>query len=79
MINNLNQSSFIPPFITFGTYEKANDMNAVAQSECYDYTTQKTIIPMFCGSDKKITKSAKNIGSFLFPKYKNETDDAKEK
>ena len=45
----------------------------------YDYNSQKTIYPFFCGSDKKVTKSAKNVGSFLFPKYKNEVDDAKEK
>jgi hypothetical protein len=69
----------VPPFIAFGTYEKADMSSYSNATECYDYSSQKTIIPMFCGSDKKCTKSAKNVGSFLFPKYKNETDDAKEK
>ena len=79
MTNDLNQRTFTPPFITFGTFERTNEMNTASPRECYDYTTQKTVITIFCGSDKKITKSAKNVGSFLFPKWKNETDDAKEK
>ena len=79
MRNNLNQSPYVPPFIAFGTFEKANEKNTVSCSESYDYTTQKTIIPMFCGSEKKVTKSARNVGSFWDPKWKNETDDAKEK
>ena len=78
-MNNVKEMAIVPPFIAFGTFEQSNMVNTVAECESYDYATQKTVIPMFCGSDKKITKSAKNIGSFLFPKYKNETDDAKEK
>jgi hypothetical protein len=45
----------------------------------YNYNSQKTIYPFFCGSDKKVTRSAKNVGSWLSPKYKNKVDDAKEK
>lgn len=78
--NNIRGKSNFPPFIAFGTFEKNNNTNNnTLATEYFDYSTQKTIIPLFCGSDKKITRSAKNIGSFLFPKYKNETDDAKEK
>lgn len=77
-MRNYTNNSCLPPFIAFGTYEKA-DLSSTNVTEAYDYSSQKTIIPMFCGSDKKCTKSAKNVGSFLFPKYKNETDDAKEK
>ena len=75
-INNNN----IPPFIAFGKFEELNDFNSSKiEVNYYDYNSQKTIYPFFCGSDKKVTKSAKNVGSFLFPKYKNSTDDAKEK
>lgn len=76
MTNSLNG---VPPFIAFGTFEKTCDMLSYPDTGHYDYTTQKSIIPMFCGSDKKITKSAKNVGSWVLPKYKNVTDDAKEK
>ena len=78
-MKNFNEVAIVPPFVTFGTFEQTVVKEDGLTTECYDYASQKTIIPMFCGSDKKITKSAKNIGSFLFPKYKNETDDAKEK
>lgn len=79
MNNTINRKACIPPFIAFGTIEKACDLHSIFEAGHYDYATQKNIIPMFCGSDKKITKSAKNIGSFWFPEYKNVTDDAKEK
>lgn len=76
-MNNLRFSgNNIPPIVAFGSIEATNFSSV---QEHYDYESQMSIVPMFCGSDKKITKSAKNIGSFLFPKYKNETDDAKEK
>jgi hypothetical protein len=77
---NINSNNQLPPFIAFGAFEESKEMTT-AQNETsyYDYNTQKTIYPFFCGSNKKVTKSAKNVGSFLFPKYKNETDDAKEK
>lgn len=77
---NLNSNNQLPPFIAFGAFEESKEMTST-QNEIsyYDYNSQKTIYPFFCGSDKKVTMSAKNIGSFLFPKYKNEVDDAKEK
>jgi hypothetical protein len=77
---NLNSNNQLPPFIAFGAFEESKEMIST-QNEIsyYDYNSQKTIYPFFCGSDKKVTKSAKNVGSFLFPKYKNEVDDAKEK
>ncbi|MBN1251193.1 MAG: hypothetical protein JXA16_03590 [Bacteroidales bacterium] len=77
---NLNINNQLPPFIAFGAFEESKEMTST-QNEIsyYDYNSQKTIYPFFCGSDKKVTKSAKNVGSFLFPKYKNEVDDAKEK
>lgn len=77
---NLNSNNQLPPFIEFGAFEESKEMTST-QNEIsyYDYNSQKTIYPFFCGSDKKVTKSAKNVGSFLFPKYKNEIDDAKEK
>jgi hypothetical protein len=77
---NLNSNNQLPPFIAFGAFEESKEMTSI-QNEIsyYDYNSQKTIYPFFCGSNKKVTKSAKNVGSFLFPKYKNEVDDAKEK
>jgi hypothetical protein len=77
---NLNSNNQLPPFIAFGAFEESKEMTST-QNEIsyYDYNSQKTIYPFFCGSNKKVTKSAKNVGSFLFPKYKNEVDDAKEK
>ena len=79
MNNLVNRNSFVPPFIAFGTFEKADNSKDIYEVDYYDIFSQKTIIPFFCGSDKKITKSAKNVGSFIFPKYSNVTDDAKEK
>jgi hypothetical protein len=67
----------IPPFILFGAIE-ANPETSPAISY-YDPISQKSIYPYGMGSDKKVTKSAKNVGSLLFPKYKNTNDDAKEK
>lgn len=77
---NLNSNNQLPPFIAFGAFEESKEMTST-QNEIsyYDYNSQKTIYPFFCGSDKKVTKSAKNIGSWISPKYKNEIDDAKEK
>lgn len=71
--NNKN----LPPFIKFSAIEKI-DENEIGRT-IYDPISQKSIFPYGMGSQKKITKSAKNVGSFLFPKYKNSTDDAKEK
>lgn len=82
MNNNikLSNSNELPPFIAFGAFEEAKDSSSVENEvSYYDYDTQKTIYPFFCGSDKKISKSAKNVGNFVFPKYKNVTDDAAEK
>jgi hypothetical protein len=80
MKKNVIGENPLPPFIAFGAFvpSKTNS-NAINEINYYDYSSQKTIYPFFCGSDKKVTKSAKNIGSILFPKYKNEIDDAKEK
>jgi len=77
---NLNSNNQLPPFIAFGAFEETKKMTST-QNEIsyYDYNSQKTIYPFFCGSDKKVTKSAKNIGSWISPKYINEIDDAKEK
>ena len=77
---NLNNNNQLPPFIAFGAFEESKEMTST-QNEIsyYDYNSQKTIYPFFCGSDKKVTKSAKNVGSWISPKYKNEVDDAKEK
>jgi hypothetical protein len=77
---NLNNNNQLPPFIAFGAFEESKEMTSTQnETSYYDYNSQKTIYPFFCGSDKKVTKSAKNIGSWISPKYKNEVDDAKEK
>ena len=79
---NDNQQTNIPPFIAFGYEEKSIDnIEEIQMNETnyYDYKSQKTVYPFFCGSDKKATRSAKNVGSVFFPEYKNHTDDAKEK
>jgi hypothetical protein len=77
---NLKNNNQLPLFIAFGAFEEKKEIIAT-QNEInyYDYNSQKTVYPFFCGSDKKVTKSAKNIGSLWSPKWKNETDDAKEK
>jgi len=79
MEKRINSNNSLPPFIKFGAFEKEEILSSHSEINYYDYNTQKTIYPFFAGSDKKITKSAKNVGSLLFPKYKNQTDDAKEK
>lgn len=78
-LNSSNKDQ-LPPFIAFGEFEEIKEITTT-QNEInyYDYDSQKTIYPFFCGSDKKITRSAKNVGSWINPKYKNQTDDAKEK
>lgn len=76
MLQTRYNSGAIPPIVMFGAPEKNN---VDYSTESYDYSTQMTTIPMYCGSNKKCTRSAKNVGSFLFPKWKNETDDAVEK
>ena len=67
----------IPPFIKFSATEPINQDDIV--ESIYDPISQKSIYPYGMGSQKRITKSAKNVGSILFPKYKNTNDDAKEK
>ena len=62
MLNVSNQSNPMPPIVAFGTKEATNYSTS---HEYYDYNSQMTITPFFCGSDKKVTKSAKNVGSFL--------------
>lgn len=78
---NFNNSNQLPPFIAFGAFEETKEIISTQEQQInyYDYKSQKTIYPFFCGSDKKVTKSAKNIGSWHSPKWKNEIDDAKEK
>lgn len=76
MLGTNYNNGTIPPIVAFGTKETTN---VDYSTESYDYTTQTTTFPMFCGSNKKCTRSAKNVGSFLFPKWKSETDDAVEK
>lgn len=74
-LENFNMNT--PPFIALGVTEKNTESDV---DKCvYDPISQKSIFPYGMGSQKKVTKSAKNVGSFLFPKWKNETDDAKEK
>jgi hypothetical protein len=72
-----NELNSVPAFILFGSVESNPEMES--NISYYDPISQKSIYPYGMGSDKKVTKSAKNVGSFLFPKYKNQTDDAKEK
>ena len=80
MKTNLYNINQLPPIIVFGAFEVTKESSSIPNdTSYYDYNTQKTIYPFFCGSNKKVTKSAKNVGSILFPKYKNEVDDAKEK
>jgi hypothetical protein len=45
----------------------------------YSDADQKTIIYNMGGSKKKLTMCAKNVGNFLFPKYKNVGDDAEDR
>lgn len=76
-MNTYNQTSSIPAIIAFGKFEPKQEVK-YAGEHSYNYETQITNLPMFMGSDKKVTKSARREG-LLFPKYKNVNDDAKEK
>ena len=75
--NIQNTNNNIPPFVKFSATEP-NSQDEIGKSY-YDPISQKSIYPYGMGSQKKITRSAKNVGSMLFPKYKNTNDDAKEK
>lgn len=75
-IENKDMNS-IPPFIMYGAIESNPELDS--NKSYYDPISQKSIYPYGMGSQKKVTRSAKNVGSFLFPEYKNHTDDAKEK
>lgn len=72
-----NQSNSIPAFIAFGKFEPKEEVK-YAGTHSYDYESQIINLPMFMGSDQKVTRSAKREG-LLFPTYKNVNDDAKEK
>ncbi|MEY3591766.1 MAG: hypothetical protein RLZZ38_734 [Bacteroidota bacterium] len=75
MRTDLNQVT--PPFIAHGTLEQ--NIEEGFNYSIYDPETQKTIFPYGMGSQKRATKSAKNAGNIIFPKWKNVTDDAQEK
>ena len=72
-----SQTNNIPAIIAFGKFEPKQEVT-YAGAHSYNYVTQITNLPMFMGSDQKVTKSAKREG-LLFPTYKNVNDDAKEK
>lgn len=75
---NITGTKIVPPIVNFGVKEKANT-NFVCSEEKYDYTSQTNSVPMFCGSDKYCTWSAKNYGGLIFKDWRNVTDDAEEK
>ena len=75
--NIQNTQNNTPPFVRFSAIEPIST-DEIGKSY-YDPISQKSIYPYGMGSQKKITRSAKNVGSMLFPKYKNTNDDAKEK
>ena len=59
--SNINSNNPLPPFIVFGSFEKTIEATSTQiEINYYDYNSQKTIYPFFCGSNKKVTKSAKN-------------------
>lgn len=72
-----HNNNSLPPFIKFSVTEPL-DNNDIGQAY-YDPETQKSIFPYGMGSQKKVTKSAKNVGNILIKKWKNVNDDAKEK
>jgi hypothetical protein len=76
-MNTKTTHNNIPPFIKFSATEPISQ-DDIGQS-FYDPISQKSIYPYGMGSQKRVTKSAKNVGSIIFPKYKNTNDDAKEK
>ena len=67
MRTDLNQVT--PPFIAHGTLEQ--NIEEGFNYSIYDPETQKTIFPYGMGSQKRATKSAKNAGNIIFPKWKN--------
>lgn len=76
-MNTQNNQDNLPPFLKFSAIEPINQ-EEIGKSY-YDPISQKSIYPYGMGSQKRVTKSAKNVGSILFPKWSNTNDDAKEK
>lgn len=75
-----NQLSVLPAIFQLGkiTPMSTEDFGALEQIG-YNDTDQKTIVYHMGGSKKKLTMCAKNVGNFLFPKYKNVGDDAEDR
>lgn len=78
--NLTNQFSSLPAIFQLGkiTPMATGESNAVEQIG-YNDVDQKTLIYNMGGSKKKLSMCAKNVGNFLFPKYKNVGDDAEDR
>lgn len=69
-----------PAIIQLGVISKmtTGDINS-SESFGYNEKDQKTIVYSMGGSKKKLTLCAKNVGNFIFPKYRNVGDDAEDR
>lgn len=78
--NLTNQFTSLPAIFQLGkiTPMSNGDHGAFEHIE-YNDADQKTIIYNMGGSKKKLTMCAKNVGNFIFPKYKNVGDDAEDR
>lgn len=78
---NSNQTNLgAPAIIQLGIISSMplGDANS-CESLGYNEIDQKTIVYNMGGSKKKLTMCAKNVGNFIFPKYKNVGDDAEDR
>ena len=77
-MNTKTTHNNIPPFIKFSATEPISQ-DDIVDSPFTILFLKNPFTLMVWAHKKEITKSAKNVGSIIFPKYKNTNDDAKEK
>jgi hypothetical protein len=75
-----NKVTHLPAIFQLGKITPLSTENfGVLEQIEYSDMTQKTVVHNMGGSKKKLTMCAKNVGNFLFPKYKNVGDDAEDR
>jgi hypothetical protein len=78
--NLTNKLSHLPAIFQLGKITPlSTEASGTLEQIEYNDAIQKTIVYNMGGSKKKLTMCAKNVGNFLFPKYKNVGDDAEDR
>jgi hypothetical protein len=78
-MNLNNQVSNLPAIFQLGIITEMSTEQFGEEKIGYNDADQKSIIYNMGGSKKKLTMCAKNVGNFIFPKYKNVGDDAEDR